>query len=80
MQFCFKRDTNYIFLQDFQKQREEIERLRALLTQHNIPFNSKQSKWTQLVCCQSFKFYTVLITLFVQNLFYMSQMKQKAHQ
>ncbi|XP_018537298.1 N-acetylglucosamine-1-phosphotransferase subunit gamma isoform X3 [Lates calcarifer] len=27
--------------EDFQKQREEIERLRALLTQHNIPFDSK---------------------------------------
>uniref|UniRef100_G3P2L9 N-acetylglucosamine-1-phosphate transferase subunit gamma n=1 Tax=Gasterosteus aculeatus aculeatus TaxID=481459 RepID=G3P2L9_GASAC len=30
--------------EDFQKQREEIERLQALLTQHNIPFDSKQSK------------------------------------
>ncbi|XP_041670907.1 N-acetylglucosamine-1-phosphotransferase subunit gamma [Cheilinus undulatus] len=29
--------------EDFQKQREEIERLRALLTQHNIPFDSKQN-------------------------------------
>ncbi|XP_044035544.1 N-acetylglucosamine-1-phosphotransferase subunit gamma [Siniperca chuatsi] len=29
---------------DFQKQREEIERLRALLTQHNIPFDSKQNE------------------------------------
>ncbi|XP_022599213.1 N-acetylglucosamine-1-phosphotransferase subunit gamma [Seriola dumerili] len=30
--------------EDFQKQREEIERLRAILTQHNIPFDSKPSK------------------------------------
>ncbi|XP_070707944.1 N-acetylglucosamine-1-phosphotransferase subunit gamma [Pempheris klunzingeri] len=30
--------------EDFQKQREEIERLRALLTQHNIPFDSKQNE------------------------------------
>lgn len=30
--------------EDFQKQREEIERLRALLTQHNIPFDSKQDE------------------------------------
>lgn len=29
--------------EDFQKQREEIERLQALLTQHNIPFDSKQN-------------------------------------
>ncbi|XP_068438769.1 N-acetylglucosamine-1-phosphotransferase subunit gamma [Clinocottus analis] len=28
---------------DYQKQREEIERLHALLTQHNIPFDSKQN-------------------------------------
>lgn len=28
--------------EDFQKQSEEIERLRALLTQHNIPFDSNQ--------------------------------------
>lgn len=38
----------YIFLKDFQKQREEIERLHALLTQHNITFDSKQSKWIEL--------------------------------
>lgn len=30
--------------EDFQKQREEIERLRALLTQHNIPFDSKRNE------------------------------------
>ncbi|KAM3591377.1 uncharacterized protein V6R79_001002 [Siganus canaliculatus] len=30
--------------EDFQKQSEEIERLRALLTQHNIPFESKQNE------------------------------------
>ncbi|XP_075949639.1 N-acetylglucosamine-1-phosphotransferase subunit gamma [Anarhichas minor] len=30
--------------EDFQKQREEIERLHALLTQHNIPFDSKQNE------------------------------------
>ncbi|XP_028263263.1 N-acetylglucosamine-1-phosphotransferase subunit gamma [Parambassis ranga] len=30
--------------EDYQKQREEIERLRALLTQHNIPFESKPSE------------------------------------
>ncbi|XP_034414174.1 N-acetylglucosamine-1-phosphotransferase subunit gamma isoform X3 [Cyclopterus lumpus] len=30
--------------EDFQKQREEIERLRALLTQHNIPVDSKQNE------------------------------------
>lgn len=30
--------------EDFQKQREEIERLQALLTQHSIPFNVKQSE------------------------------------
>lgn len=30
--------------EDLQKQREEIERLRALLTQHNIPFDSKQNE------------------------------------
>ncbi|TMS21990.1 N-acetylglucosamine-1-phosphotransferase subunit gamma [Larimichthys crocea] len=30
--------------EDFQKQREEIERLQALLTQHNIPFDSKQNE------------------------------------
>lgn len=30
--------------EDFQKQREEIERLRALLTQHNIPFDSKKNE------------------------------------
>ncbi|CAJ1080856.1 N-acetylglucosamine-1-phosphotransferase subunit gamma isoform X3 [Xyrichtys novacula] len=30
--------------EDFQKQTEEIERLRALLTQHNIPFDSKQNE------------------------------------
>ncbi|KAM9426582.1 N-acetylglucosamine-1-phosphotransferase subunit gamma [Pholidichthys leucotaenia] len=29
---------------DFQKQQEEIKRLRALLTQHNIPFDSKSSE------------------------------------
>ncbi|XP_029133831.1 N-acetylglucosamine-1-phosphotransferase subunit gamma isoform X2 [Labrus bergylta] len=29
---------------DFQKQREEIERLRTLLTQHNIPFDSKHNE------------------------------------
>lgn len=34
----------YIFLtQDLEKQREEIERLRALLIQHNILLESKQS-------------------------------------
>lgn len=43
-------DRNVIFssviflVQDFQKQRDEVERLRALLTQHNIPFDSKPSK------------------------------------
>ncbi|KAK2884901.1 N-acetylglucosamine-1-phosphotransferase subunit gamma isoform X2 [Channa argus] len=30
--------------EDFQKQREEIERLHALLAQHNIPFDSRQSE------------------------------------
>nr|XP_046232723.1 N-acetylglucosamine-1-phosphotransferase subunit gamma isoform X1 [Scatophagus argus] len=30
--------------EDFQKQREEIERLHALLTLHNIPFDSQQNK------------------------------------
>ncbi|XP_040923053.1 N-acetylglucosamine-1-phosphotransferase subunit gamma [Toxotes jaculatrix] len=30
--------------EDFQKQREEIERLRALLTQHNIPFESEPNE------------------------------------
>ncbi|XP_023266992.1 N-acetylglucosamine-1-phosphotransferase subunit gamma [Seriola lalandi dorsalis] len=30
--------------EDFQKQRKEIERLRAILTQHNIPFDSKSSE------------------------------------
>ncbi|XP_074476383.1 N-acetylglucosamine-1-phosphotransferase subunit gamma [Sebastes fasciatus] len=30
--------------EDFQKQREEIERMRALLTQHNISFDSKQDE------------------------------------
>ncbi|XP_031147236.1 N-acetylglucosamine-1-phosphotransferase subunit gamma [Sander lucioperca] len=30
--------------EDFQKQREEIERLHALLTQHNITFDSKQNE------------------------------------
>uniref|UniRef100_A0A3Q3LJQ9 N-acetylglucosamine-1-phosphate transferase subunit gamma n=1 Tax=Mastacembelus armatus TaxID=205130 RepID=A0A3Q3LJQ9_9TELE len=30
--------------EDFKKQREEIARLRALLTQHNIPFDSKQNE------------------------------------
>ncbi|XP_020493215.1 N-acetylglucosamine-1-phosphotransferase subunit gamma isoform X1 [Labrus bergylta] len=30
--------------EDFQKQREEIERLRTLLTQHNIPFDSKHNE------------------------------------
>ncbi|XP_070846276.1 N-acetylglucosamine-1-phosphotransferase subunit gamma [Chaetodon trifascialis] len=30
--------------EDFQKQREEIERLRALLTQYNIPFDTKQNE------------------------------------
>ncbi|XP_029383693.1 N-acetylglucosamine-1-phosphotransferase subunit gamma [Echeneis naucrates] len=30
--------------EDFQKQREEIERLRVLLTQHNIPFDSKPNE------------------------------------
>ncbi|KAL6095190.1 gnptg [Pungitius sinensis] len=29
--------------EDFQKQREEIERLHALLNRHNIPFDSKQN-------------------------------------
>lgn len=39
----------YIFsTQDLEKQREEIERLRALLIQHNIPFESEQSKRTYL--------------------------------
>lgn len=34
-----------IFLsQDLDKQREEIEKLRALLIQHNIPLESEQSK------------------------------------
>lgn len=41
----------YIFLtQDLEKQREEIERLRALLIQHNILLESKQSMWTYLGC------------------------------
>nr|XP_019939052.1 PREDICTED: N-acetylglucosamine-1-phosphotransferase subunit gamma [Paralichthys olivaceus] len=30
--------------EDFEKQREEIERLRALLTQHNIPFDTKPNE------------------------------------
>lgn len=30
--------------ENFQKQREEIERLRALLTQHNISFDSNQNE------------------------------------
>ncbi|XP_030256395.1 N-acetylglucosamine-1-phosphotransferase subunit gamma [Sparus aurata] len=30
--------------EDFQKQRDEVERLRALLTQHNIPFDSKPNE------------------------------------
>ncbi|XP_039990917.1 N-acetylglucosamine-1-phosphotransferase subunit gamma [Xiphias gladius] len=30
--------------EDFQKQSEEIERLRALLTQHNIPYDSKPNE------------------------------------
>ncbi|AWP17531.1 putative N-acetylglucosamine-1-phosphotransferase subunit gamma isoform 2 [Scophthalmus maximus] len=30
--------------EDFEKQSEEIERLRALLTQHNIPFDSKPNE------------------------------------
>ncbi|XP_028989944.1 N-acetylglucosamine-1-phosphotransferase subunit gamma [Betta splendens] len=32
---------------DFQKQRQEIERLRALLTQHNIPFDSSEANGTE---------------------------------
>lgn len=35
---------NICFIQDVQKQRTEIERLQALLTQHNIPFDSNKSK------------------------------------
>lgn len=38
--------------QDLEKQREEIERLRALLIQHNIPFDSEQSKQTYLAAFQ----------------------------
>lgn len=38
--------------QDLEKQREEIERLRALLIQHNIPFESEQSKRTYLAAFQ----------------------------
>ncbi|XP_026206905.1 N-acetylglucosamine-1-phosphotransferase subunit gamma [Anabas testudineus] len=30
--------------EDFEKQRDEIERLRTLLTRHNIPFESEQSE------------------------------------
>ncbi|XP_069547576.1 N-acetylglucosamine-1-phosphotransferase subunit gamma [Brachyistius frenatus] len=30
--------------EDYQKQQEEIERLRSLLTQHNIPFDSKTNE------------------------------------
>ena len=37
-----------LFIQDLQKQREEVERLRALLSQHNIPFDSKPSKSVRL--------------------------------
>lgn len=36
--------------QDLEKQREEIERLRALLIQHHIPLESKQSRWTYFCC------------------------------
>uniref|UniRef100_A0A8C8DMT5 N-acetylglucosamine-1-phosphate transferase subunit gamma n=1 Tax=Oryzias sinensis TaxID=183150 RepID=A0A8C8DMT5_9TELE len=32
--------------EDYQKQSEELERLRALLTQHNIPFDSQRDKDT----------------------------------
>uniref|UniRef100_A0A3B3HQE8 N-acetylglucosamine-1-phosphate transferase subunit gamma n=1 Tax=Oryzias latipes TaxID=8090 RepID=A0A3B3HQE8_ORYLA len=32
--------------EDYEKQSEELERLRALLTQHNIPFDSQQDKDT----------------------------------
>lgn len=49
----------YIFVQDFEKQSEEIERLRALLTQHNIPFDSKPSKSLPLSSLHSFKFYAL---------------------
>lgn len=43
----------YIFsTQDLKKQREEIERLRALLIQHNIPFESEQSKGRYLAAFQ----------------------------
>lgn len=43
----------YIFsTQDLEKQREEIERLRALLIQHNIPFELEQSKGTYLAAFQ----------------------------
>lgn len=43
----------YIFsTQDLKKQREEIERLRALLIQHNISFEPEQSKRTYLAAFQ----------------------------
>lgn len=38
--------------EDFQKQREEIERLRSLLTQHNIPFESNTRKTAASVTAQ----------------------------
>lgn len=40
----------YELQQDYEKQSEELERLRALLTQHNIPFDSQQGKRANFCC------------------------------
>lgn len=60
---CLECILSIYFVQDFQKQREEIERLRALLTQHNIPFDSKPGKSTQLSSLHSFNLYTACTVL-----------------
>ncbi|XP_047464688.1 N-acetylglucosamine-1-phosphotransferase subunit gamma [Mugil cephalus] len=39
-----KHDSLQKCTQDYQNQREEIERLRTLLTQHNIPFDSEPNE------------------------------------
>lgn len=63
-------------MQDFQKQREEIERLRALLTQHNIAFDSKPSKSFKL--CTVSNYYVMSIITFTISV--CSQMKWKKQQ
>lgn len=45
--------TDACFMQDVRKQREEIERLQALLTQHNIPHDSKAGECEHYSSCTS---------------------------